>query len=62
MIFRSDTIVRDLDPAELLKPDPAPARSALDIARGICTKIGNSRPGDLFAAPSSDEPKKDHHV
>ena len=35
-----------------------PARTALEIARGICTKIGNNRPGDLFAEP---QPKKDDH-
>ena len=59
MISRSDTpIVKDLDPAELERPAEAPARTALEIARGICTKIGNNRPGDLFSEP---QPKKDDH-
>src|ERR1035437_8039096 len=57
MTYRSSPIVKDLDPAELGRPPPAPSRSALDIARGICEKIGNSRPGDLFSKP---QPKKDH--
>jgi hypothetical protein len=59
MISRSDTqlVVRDLDPQELLRPPASPARTALEIARDICTKIGNNRPGDLFGAPANQTRK-----
>lgn len=52
-------IVKDLDPAELARSTESPApKTALDIARESCEKIGAAKPG-LFSTLESDLPWKD---
>lgn len=55
MISRSSTpIVKDLKPEDLVAKEQPRPRTALEIARDRCAKIGNSKPGDLFSALPDD--------
>ena len=58
LLSRPPGIVKDLDSGELVREEPPAPKTALDIARESCEKIGAAKPG-LFFTMSDDLPWTD---